>query len=150
MTSTIEVLSTMTSTTGCQNVENPHKIAKRAEHVMDHEIDHADHKTSLDHHVATPHGDKSEANGRYQCRPAATRWCAGQAGSESLGRLHANRPCGTAGLATPAYTQKMAATLMGMGSLDLLGGSGLSTHKDSEWNGWIPWCGGCRLQFNTV
>jgi hypothetical protein len=133
MTSTIEVLSTMTSTTGCGNVENPHKTAKQAEHVMDHEIDHVDHKTSLDHHVATPHGVKSEANDRYQCRPAATRWCAGRAGSQSLGRSLANRPCGTAALTIPAHTQEMAATLMEMDRWTCFGGGGLSTHKDSEW-----------------
>jgi hypothetical protein len=46
--------------------------------------------------------------------------------------------------------RKMAATLMGMGSLDLPGGSGLSTHRVSEWAGWIPWYGGCRLQCNTI
>ena len=122
MTSTIEVLSTMTSTTGCQNARNPHKTEKQAEHVMDHDIDHVDHKTSLDHHVATPHGVKSEASDRYRCRPAATRWRAGRAGSQSLGKSLANRPCGTAALAIPAHTQEMAATLLEMGSLDLLWG----------------------------
>ncbi len=39
--------------------------------------------------------------------------------------------------------KKMAAALMG--SLDLPGAGWLLTQKVSEWAGWIPWCGGCKL-----